>query len=131
MSPVVLVQDVDLARGYVSGTMQASNVPGMEQHIETFWEGCVIDDINHTFFTRDCGASKHIDLQHWAKFEGWSEHLRSVMQAPCLRAVLRQVSHARQQGQLAILPPYISCFRQPSAYQLSSLASPQNSTACL
>jgi hypothetical protein len=67
------LQDVDLARGYVAGTMQARNVPGMQQPIETFWDGCIVDDVNNTFYTRAWGASKATDLQHWAKFDGWQD----------------------------------------------------------
>jgi hypothetical protein len=52
--------------------MQARNVPGMQQPIETFWEGSIVDDVNHTFFTRAWGASRDTDLQHWAKFDGWA-----------------------------------------------------------
>lgn len=65
-----------MQHGRVSGIMQASNVPGMQKAIETFWEGCVIDDVHHTFYTRCWGANRDTDLQHWGKFEGWSEHVR-------------------------------------------------------
>eukprot|EP00878_Enallax_costatus_P036754 GHUV01041303.1.p1 GENE.GHUV01041303.1~~GHUV01041303.1.p1 ORF type:complete len:116 (+),score=31.97 GHUV01041303.1:301-648(+) len=78
MSPCPVPQDVDMQSGHVSGIMQASNVPGMQQPIETFWEGCVIDDVNNTFYTRCWGASRDTDLQHWGKFEGWSELIRCV-----------------------------------------------------
>jgi hypothetical protein len=84
------LQDVDLARGYVAGTMQARNVPGMQQPIETFWEGCIVDDVNHTFYTRAWGASKATDLQHWAKFDGWQDiKCVCVCVCVCLHCVLK------------------------------------------
>eukprot|EP00879_Flechtneria_rotunda_P014555 GHRR01015210.1.p1 GENE.GHRR01015210.1~~GHRR01015210.1.p1 ORF type:complete len:507 (+),score=214.38 GHRR01015210.1:231-1751(+) len=68
----VTVQDVDLSRGYVAGSMQAQDVPGLHSPIETFWEGQVIDDIHHTFHTRAWGACKDVDERHWSKFHGWA-----------------------------------------------------------
>eukprot|EP00877_Chromochloris_zofingiensis_P013976 jgi/Chrzof1/8832/Cz03g25340.t1 len=68
----VRLQGVELARGYVCGTMEARNVPGSKSPIVTFWEGHIVDDNKYTFFTNTWGASKAMDLRHWGKFEGFA-----------------------------------------------------------
>lgn len=59
--------------------MQALNVPGASgAPIVTFWEGHVVDDARHSFYTRGCpgwgvGApGRDVDLKHWGKFEGFA-----------------------------------------------------------
>ena len=76
----VLVEGVDAATGAVCGTMQALNVPGAGgAPVVTFWEGHVVDDGRHTFYTRGgapgwgAGApGRDVDLRHWGKFDGFA-----------------------------------------------------------
>jgi hypothetical protein len=63
---------VDWARGTLSGSMQASNVVGAAGPIDTFFQGAIVDDVHHTFWTGDHGASQATDLRHWSKFPGFS-----------------------------------------------------------
>lgn len=44
-------QRYDRATGYVCGTMEARNVPEAEAPVTTFFEGEVVDNVNHTFYT--------------------------------------------------------------------------------
>ena len=55
---VVRVQGVDMARGYACGVMEAMNVPQANEPIITFWEGEIIDNTNHSFFTQGWGAGR-------------------------------------------------------------------------
>lgn len=55
---VVRVQGVDMARGYACGVMEAMNVPQANEPIITFWEGEIIDNANHSFFTQGWGAGR-------------------------------------------------------------------------
>ncbi len=59
------MQGLDWSRGYVCGTMEALNVPGAKSPIVTFWEGHVVDNVNHTFYTRGWGAARETDMRHW------------------------------------------------------------------
>jgi hypothetical protein len=66
------VQDVDLSRGHVSGSMQALDVEGAAGPIDTFFEGHIVDDVHNTFWTQTWGASRETDLRHWSKFDGFA-----------------------------------------------------------
>ncbi|GAX79125.1 hypothetical protein CEUSTIGMA_g6565.t1 [Chlamydomonas eustigma] len=71
---VVRIQGIDLSKGYVCGVMEATNIPQAASTVVTFWEGEVVDNMHHTFFTQKWGATRDIDLKHWRKFqEGFSE----------------------------------------------------------
>mmetsp|Transcript_31669 Transcript_31669/g.70419 ORF Transcript_31669/g.70419 Transcript_31669/m.70419 type:complete len:301 (+) Transcript_31669:177-1079(+) len=72
----VWLQAVDLQSGYVCGVMEACHVPYTRSPIMTFWEGEIVDNTNHTFFTRKWGASSSTDLQHWSRFPGFSSEQR-------------------------------------------------------
>lgn len=69
----VRVQGCNWARGYVCGVMEALNVPQAKSPIITFWEGEIIDNVNNTFFTNKWNTSKDTDIQHWSKFDGFTE----------------------------------------------------------
>ncbi len=47
----VIVQECDWRRGYVCGTMAALDVPDTKEAVTTFWEGEIVDNINHSFMT--------------------------------------------------------------------------------
>eukprot|EP00798_Chlamydomonas_sp_ICE-L_P015119 gene15119-21176_t len=51
--------------------MEARNVPNVRATITTFWEGDIIDNAEHTFFSQKFGASRETDLSHWRKFPGF------------------------------------------------------------
>lgn len=50
-NPPTHPQHCDRAAGTISGTMEARNVPEAEAPVQTFFEGEVIDNVNHTFLT--------------------------------------------------------------------------------
>ena len=75
-----LVQEVNLDTGYVCGSMRAENVPQAKTPVVTFWEGDIIDNVNHSFITSKWGADKKIDVKHWPRFAGF-EPLRRQVQA--------------------------------------------------
>lgn len=75
---VVRIQGIDLDRGYVCGTMEASNVPDSASPVITFWEGEVIDNRNHSFMTWKWEATKESDMNHWKKFAGFAPLIKQV-----------------------------------------------------
>ena len=50
------MQELDRGRGLVAGSMWAENVPHAKSPVVTYWEGEVVDDANHSFFTAKWGA---------------------------------------------------------------------------
>ena len=48
------IQRYDAASGYVCGTMEAANVPEALAPVTTFFEGEIVDNVNHTFYTGAC-----------------------------------------------------------------------------
>mmetsp|Transcript_16941 Transcript_16941/g.23397 ORF Transcript_16941/g.23397 Transcript_16941/m.23397 type:complete len:300 (+) Transcript_16941:256-1155(+) len=68
----VRLQGCDLEEGYICGIMEALNVPSAKSAVVTFWEGEIIDNVNHTFFTKPSwGADRATDIKHWSKFIGF------------------------------------------------------------
>lgn len=70
---LALLQDVDCSRGSLSGSMRAIDVDGAAGPIDTYWEGEIIDDVHHTFWTQTWGASRETDLHHWSNFESFAD----------------------------------------------------------
>lgn len=66
------LQGYDAARGYVCGTMEANNVPEAAMPVTTFFEGEIVDGVNHYFYTADWQACAQTDLRHWSKLVGFS-----------------------------------------------------------
>ena len=97
-----LVQEVNLETGYVCGSMRAENVPQAKTPVVTFWEGDIIDNVNHSFITSKWGADKKIDVKHWPRFAGF-EPLRRQVQAAGGRS-----------GRLNLCPPRTFAVRSPS-----------------
>lgn len=74
----VRVQGCDMERGYVCGVMEALNVPTAESKVMTFWEGEVVDNVNHNFYTSKWGADRESDIKHWNKFPHFAKLRESV-----------------------------------------------------
>jgi len=69
----VTIYDINFKDGTVCGIMEATNVPAMNGSIMTYWEGEIVDGINHDFYTKKWKANKTVDLDHWRKFPGFRE----------------------------------------------------------
>lgn len=67
----VTINSVDLETGTIIGLMEALNVPATATTVVTYWEGEIIDFINHTLWTGKWQADANIDLQHWRKFDAF------------------------------------------------------------
>lgn len=65
----VTINSVDYSTGTVIGLMEALNVPATSTTVVTYWEGEIIDFINHTLWTRKWQADLQTDLLHWKKFD--------------------------------------------------------------
>ena len=78
-----MMQDCNLSTGYVCGSMSAENVPQVRQPVVTFWEGEIIDNVNHRFVTGKWGTSRLTDNQHWRQFETAFIPLRNSIQWRC------------------------------------------------
>eukprot|EP00164_Ancoracysta_twista_P004378 GFYU01005902.1.p1 GENE.GFYU01005902.1~~GFYU01005902.1.p1 ORF type:complete len:207 (+),score=36.51 GFYU01005902.1:386-1006(+) len=81
----VRIQACDFDHGYLCGSMEAldvpnyqNGVPGGEESVLTFWEGEIIDNVNYFFLTQRWDANKTTDIEHWSKFECFSEMREAV-----------------------------------------------------
>ncbi|PNH02535.1 Glucose-induced degradation protein 4 [Tetrabaena socialis] len=69
----------DFSTGVLCGSMVAQST-GAKKPIVTFWEGEIVDNVNHTLFTgRKWGAcpSQDTDLRHWGRCPGFSGAIRA------------------------------------------------------
>lgn len=66
--------------------MRAENVPQAKTPVVTFWEGDIIDNVNHSFVTSKWGAEKKVDVKHWRRFEGF-QSINNLAEAACGRCV--------------------------------------------
>lgn len=78
------MQEVNWHTGYVCGSMQAENVPQAKTPVVTFWEGDIIDNVNHSFVTSKWGTEKKVDVKHWKRFKGF-QSLSNRAEAACGR----------------------------------------------
>lgn len=78
------MQEVNWDTGYVCGSMRAENVPQAKTPVVTFWEGDIIDNVNHSFVTSKWGAEKKVDVKHWKRFEGF-QSISNHAEAACGR----------------------------------------------
>ena len=83
ISQMMCLQDCNLATGYVCGSMSAENVPQVRAPVVTFWEGEIIDNVNHCFVTSKWGTTRLTDNQHWRQFETAFIPLRNSIQWRC------------------------------------------------
>ena len=63
--------------------MSAENVPQVRAPVVTFWEGEIIDNVNHCFVTGKWGTTRLTDSQHWRQFETAFIPLRNSIQWRC------------------------------------------------
>jgi len=78
----ITVEERDFSKGYVCGTMYANGFNCNESSNEkspvvTFWEGELIDNYNHFFYTQKWGASKTTDRNHWLKLAPFCKALNT------------------------------------------------------
>ncbi|PXF40241.1 Glucose-induced degradation protein 4-like [Gracilariopsis chorda] len=52
--------------------MEALDVPKAVSPVVTFWEGQIIDNRNHFFWTAKWDADVHNDVDHWRKFTAFT-----------------------------------------------------------
>ncbi|EFJ41026.1 hypothetical protein VOLCADRAFT_84241, partial [Volvox carteri f. nagariensis] len=77
------IYSCDLSRGRVTGSMVAQNSPLAKRPIVTYFEGEIIDNINHIFWTGNkWGAcpSRETDLRYWSRCPGFTSALRAAVQ---------------------------------------------------
>eukprot|EP00002_Diphylleia_rotans_P004069 TRINITY_DN12928_c0_g1_i1.p1 TRINITY_DN12928_c0_g1~~TRINITY_DN12928_c0_g1_i1.p1 ORF type:complete len:202 (+),score=45.56 TRINITY_DN12928_c0_g1_i1:73-678(+) len=67
----VKIQTFQPENGYINGVMEAVNVPSIESSVLTFWEGEIVNGIQHGFYTKKWRTNRENDLQHWSKFDGF------------------------------------------------------------
>ncbi len=70
--PCPTSQGYDPAAGYVCGVMEA-HVPTSRTPVVTFWEGELVDNVNHCFTTRNWEIASKDNMEHWSKFKGFSD----------------------------------------------------------
>ena len=80
----IYMQEVNWETGYVCGSMRAENVPQAKTPVVTFWEGDIIDNVNHSFVTSKWGAEKKVDVKHWKRFDGF-QSISNHAEAACGR----------------------------------------------
>ncbi|CAG8464135.1 3773_t:CDS:2 [Acaulospora colombiana] len=62
---------VNYKTGTVIGLMEALNVPSSSNTVVTYWEGEMIDFVNHSLWTDKWNSTLKIDLEHWKKFDAF------------------------------------------------------------
>ncbi|GIM10655.1 hypothetical protein Vretimale_14251 [Volvox reticuliferus] len=76
------IYSCDLARGRVTGSMVAQNSPLAKRPIVTYFEGEIIDNINHTFWTGckwGTSPSRETDVRYWSRCPGFTSSLRAAI----------------------------------------------------
>lgn len=53
-------------------------MPSVEASVTTYWEGEIIDNVNHGFLTNKWNASAAADAQHWSKFAAFSDKMMAA-----------------------------------------------------
>jgi len=83
---------VDYKTGTAIGLMEALNVPSSSHKVVTYWEGEMIDLVNHMLWTNKWKATPDVDLQHWRKFEAFrGVDIRSISRGGLSRSWFKQV----------------------------------------
>ncbi|GLC50717.1 hypothetical protein PLESTB_000411700 [Pleodorina starrii] len=82
------IYSCDFECGRVTGSMVAQNSPLAKRPIVTYFEGDIIDNVNHTFWTgRKWGSpSQETDVRYWSRCLGFSGSLRAAVQRHSGRA---------------------------------------------
>lgn len=87
----VVIDYVDFSKGEVFGTMMASNVPGAESPVVTYFEGEIIDNENSTFYSNPDASARTClsELRHWSRFPAFRPLRDTVLdedgRAPALK----------------------------------------------
>ena len=102
--------------------MRAENVPQAKTPVVTFWEGDIIDNVNHSFITSKWGADKKIDVKHWPRFDGFQPLRRQVQSAGgrCAYKQQKAVSTPCLDLQLGMNQLLLHCQAQHLHLQLQS-----------
>ncbi|KAJ9053135.1 hypothetical protein DSO57_1027313 [Entomophthora muscae] len=69
----VTIHSLDQSTGTVVGLMEALNVPVASSTVVTYWEGEVVDFVNHNLWTRKWGATDEVDIEHWKRFAAFND----------------------------------------------------------
>ncbi|GFR45829.1 hypothetical protein Agub_g7193 [Astrephomene gubernaculifera] len=76
------IYSCDLERGLLTGSMVAQNNPVAKRPIVTYFEGEIIDNVNHSFWTGckwgTC-PSRESDVRYWSRCPGFSGALRNAV----------------------------------------------------
>eukprot|EP01135_Chromosphaera_perkinsii_P006250 Nk52_evm11s470 gene=Nk52_evmTU11s470 len=78
---VATVQGVDFETGLICGTMEAQYLNAGVDEIScasSFWEGHIIDNKQHSFFTNQWEATHEIDVYHWCKFKKFAKQFPNM-----------------------------------------------------
>ncbi|CAG8472100.1 7617_t:CDS:2 [Racocetra fulgida] len=82
---VKTVHYVNYKTGTAIGLMEALNVPNSSNTVVTYWEGEMIDFVNHSLWTDKWNSTPDIDLQHWKKFDAFRQmDVRRSINALCV-----------------------------------------------
>ncbi len=78
----VVLDFVNFEKGEVFGTMTASNVPGAENNVVTYFEGEIIDNENSTFYSNPDASARTClaELRHWSRFPSFRPLRDSVLE---------------------------------------------------
>jgi len=80
-SVTVTIDSCNFATGEVLGSMFAYDVPGSEGLVTTYFEGEIIDNVNHTFYS-DPDASDRAcvtEIRHWLRFPSFRPMRSSIV----------------------------------------------------
>ncbi|CAG8644595.1 16421_t:CDS:2, partial [Acaulospora morrowiae] len=123
----VTVHYVNYKTGTVIGLMEALNVPSSSNTVVTYWEGEMIDFVNHSLWTDKWNSTPEIDLQHWKKFDAFRHmDVRSILrgtsrewfQEACQKYIFMRwkehyfVNVTAQESGLTIAGFYYICIRR-------------------
>lgn len=71
----VQITDIDYERNTVSGIIEkkAISIAGKKQNLKIFFEGEIIDGVNHTFTSRLTADCEALDVYFWNRFPSFKE----------------------------------------------------------
>ncbi|CAG8480415.1 927_t:CDS:2 [Diversispora eburnea] len=119
------VHYVNYKTGTAIGLMEALNVPSSSNTVVTYWEGEMIDFVNHSLWTDKWNSTPDIDLQHWKKFDAFRQMdvrrgtpSREWFQEACQKYIFMRwkehyfVNVTAQESGLTIAGFYYICIRR-------------------
>ncbi len=79
---------MDHLSGTLCGEIEAVDVPGAEGPVATFFEGEIVDNANHSFYTAawDARSDADVDISHWSRFKPFGQlaEVRGVRVSVCM-----------------------------------------------